>query len=357
MGKIRIFAVVLGLLATGAAVADDAGAEVAFAAGVKAAENRAHIDAAKKFAEAELLADAPDLKLKAALQEADSYRAAGYRGKEFEALEKIIARYPTRVDYGALVDREFAIGDAYFNGYSDPAFWSLRFIPWLTDKSRMSEVYEAALKHAPFAKAGAEARLRLAVHYLKQAQNEKALKLLREIIRYYPGSEAGRYAMLELGNALCEMARSGDGDGRYFDEAMTVFQEFREKYPDLSENEWVNQCEIVARDAYAERLYNIAQFYSREGRNDPAETYLVEVLRRFPDTEAAIRSEALLTELDKTYFPEQIEPAVPSRYPKYETLAFPKETHQLVLAPENSDGRFLLPIYDLNLPKNQEARP
>lgn len=333
---------------------DDAEASAAFQKALEELNKQDYIDAAEYFAEAEQLADSVDLKFRAAMREADSYRSAGYRSKEFDALEKIIRRYPTRVGISELVDREYAIGDAYFHGYRDPAFWSLRFIPWLTDRNRMAEVYEAALKHAPFAPAGANARLRLAVHYLEKGENEKALKLLREVIRCYPGTETARFAMLELGNALSQMALSGDGDGKHFDEAMSVFRTFRSQYPGVSENEWVTQCENNARSAYAKRLYNIAEFYHREGRNDPAEVYLLEVMRRFPDTNAAVASEKLLTRLDKTYYPEQVRPEIPQEYPEYEILQFPRETRKLILAPENSDGKFLLPIYDLNLNKEKK---
>ena len=338
----------------GTVYADDAESSAIFSKALKEFNSKDYVDAAELFAEAENKADSVELKLKAALREVESYRRAGYRGKEFEAIEKIIRRYPGYMDYKALVDREYALGDAYFHGYADPAFWSLRFIPWLTDKDRMFEIYEAALKHAPFAPAGANARLRLAVRCLKQNKTDKALKLLKEIIRIYPETDAARYAMLELGNAFSEMSLAGDGDGKHFDEAMAIFREFKEKYPHLTENEWIKHTETKARNAYAKRLHNIAEFYHREGRDEPAAAYLTEVMRRFPDTQTAAESEKLLTELDKTYFPEKVAPAVAAEYPKYETLKFPEEEQKLLLAPENSNGKFLLPIYDLNIKKEKK---
>lgn len=334
--------------------ANDAESSTIFSEALKEYNSKNYIDAAELFAKAEHKAESVELKLKAALREVESYRKSGYRGKEFDAIEKIIRRYPSYIDYKKLVDREYALGDAYFHGYADPAFWSLRFIPWLTDKDRMFEIYEAALKHAPFAPAGANARLRLAVRYLKAAKNDKALALLKEIIRIYPDTETARYAMLELGNAFSEMSLAGDGDGKHFDEAMSIFREFKEKYPHLTENEWVKQCENKARNAYARRLHNIAEFYHREGRNEPAAAYLMEVMRRFPDTRSAAASEKLLTKLDKTYFPEKVAPEVQPEFPKYETLKFPEEQRTLLLAPENSNRKFLLPVYDLNLNKEKK---
>ena len=350
----RFFIFIAAVCLTAPLAADDAKDAGTIAEGLEKLKKLDYVDAASLFARAESEADSPDLKYKAAVREAECYRFAGYRGKEFDALEKLISNYPTRINYAELVDREFAIGDAYFHGYADPAFWSLRFIPWLTDRNRMQEIYEAAIKHAHYAPGGANARLRLAVRALENAENEKALKLLREIIQIYPGTETARYAMLELGNALSQMALAGDGDGKNFNEAMAVFSEFRAQYPDLSENEWVNQCEINARNAYANRLHNIAKFYYREGYNESATTYLLEVMRRFPDTQSAIESEKLLTKLDKSYFPEKIEPAIPANYPQYEMLKFPGEKGKLLIAPENSRGKFLLPVYDLNLPKEKK---
>ncbi len=352
-GFLLLFAVT-GLFVTAYGKDDEAAAAAAFQKGVEAAAEKDYVDAAEYFAKAEFLSRSVDLKFRAARSEAESYRAAGYRGKEFEALEKLIQRYPTRINYAELVDREYAIGDAYFHGYADPAFWSLRFIPWLTDVDRMVEVYEAALKHAPFAPAGANARLRLAIRCLENNQNEKALKLLREVVRIYPESKAARYALLELGNALSELSLAGDGDGKYFSEALSVFQAFRDKYKSQDELEWVDLCENRARAAYAQRLHNIAEFYYREGENEPAAVYLLEVMRRFPNTPAAGKSEKLLTKLDKSYFPEQLPATPPPEYHGYELMKFPQENRRLLLAPENSNGKFLLPIYDLNLNKENK---
>ena len=334
--------------------ADDAEASDMFRKGVVELEDKDYVDAAEYFCKAEFLADTADLKFRAATQAANCYRQANYLGKEYEVLERMVRNYPTRIDLAATVDRQYAIGDAYFHGYADPAFWSLRFIPWLTDKSRMVEVYESAIKNAPFAAAGANARLRLAIYYLNNVQNDKAFKLLREVIKLYPQTQAARYAMLELGNAFSELSLAGDGDGRNFDEAMTIFREFKQKYPNSSEKSWIDQCEVHARNAYAKRLYNIAQFYYREGENQPAVNYLTEVMRRFPGTPAATDSEKLLTELDKSYFPEQVHPETISEHPQYQIYQLPAEKRKLLLAPENSNGKFLLPIYDLNLNKEKK---
>jgi len=356
--KYRGFKTLLAIFLLGAAAAtvraDAKESAEAFASGIKAFEAKDYMTAAEYFAKAELLTDDEARKFDAAKREAESYKKAGHKGKEFDSLQKIVKNYPSKINFSEVIDRQFAIGDAYYHGYKDPAFWSLRFIPFLTGKNRMQEIYEAAIKHAPYAPSGAMARLRLAVHYLKSSDNEKALEMLREIIRCFPDTEAARFAMLELGNALSEMSLTGDGDEKYYNEAISVLQEFRKKYPDLSENEWVTQCENNVRSACAQRLYQVAEFYHKEGQDNSATVYLLDVMRRFPDTQAADASERLLTKLDKTYFPEQIRPEIPPNYPKYEMLKFPQENRTLLVAPSASNGKFLLPVYDLNLNKEKK---
>ena len=85
--------------------------------------------------------------------------------REFKAIEKLLTLYPEYADFGPLIDREFELGELYFQGKREPAFWALRFIPWLTDEDHAEEIFKRALARAPFAKFGAKAHLRLAYIY------------------------------------------------------------------------------------------------------------------------------------------------------------------------------------------------
>ena len=91
------------VLIAGTVYADDAESSVIFSEALKVFNDKDYVDAAELFAKAENKADSVELKLKAALREVESYRRAGYRGKEFDAIEKIIRRYPGYMDYKALV--------------------------------------------------------------------------------------------------------------------------------------------------------------------------------------------------------------------------------------------------------------
>ena len=143
--------------------ANDTEANTAYKEGLEKYTARSYYPAAKKFLDAELLADSPGLKADALKEAVNSYRQAKMYYKEFECVERLLNYYPSFIDCPKMVEREYEIGDEYFHGYRDPEFWALRWVPWLKGPDRAVEIYEKALKHAPFASNAPEAKLRVAV--------------------------------------------------------------------------------------------------------------------------------------------------------------------------------------------------
>ena len=317
---------------------------------VKASEfagNGAWRDAAKAYEEAEFEAVDPQLRLNSLLGAAEAWRKAGMLYKEYEAIEKMLSQFPGRCDFAALTAREYAIAQAFADGHRDPAFWQLRAIPWLTDKDRTAEIGEQALKHAPFAAGAAQMRLKLALLYDKEGKVDDAIRHLRALVKDYPDSAQYKYGLLGLGEMLYFRSRRGDGDGQLNREAVAVFEEFRKKFPDATELPYVESCILRGKDIQAERMLGIARYYNRTGRKQAAQQYLNMVLKEFPDSKSAADSESLLVKIDKEYVPEDFLPEVKSRELTSPRRALPAEEQPLLIAPENSGGKYLLPVYDV----------
>ncbi len=344
-----LLSVGLVLLCATLSMASDQKATEFYHAGTQAFKSGDYVGAAKNFLDAEHMAETVSMKADAVKEAVKSYRQAKLLYREFEEIEKLLIGYPAHVDYEQLVARQYEIGNAYFKGHRDPAFWSLRWIPWLTAPDKTVEIYQKALVHAPFAASASRARLRLAVIFIEKGKPADALTLLRDIIKQQSQSQEAKFAYLELGNALFELSRHGDGDGKYNNEAIQVFKEFIEKYPDAPERDWINKCLLKAKDIQAARLHDIAAFYHRIGRDAPAERYLGEVMRYYPDSESAEPAEELLTKIDKTYTPDGFRPELQSRYQQYDVLPIPSEPSPIIIVPENSGGKWLRPIRDLGI--------
>jgi len=343
---------ILCLLGVGTVSGGVREANEAFLEGSEAYKQKNYVQAADRYMAAKLYADDPAMKVKALQEAMNSYRAAGLREKEFSCVENLLNAYPGYIDYSAMVNREYEIGNDFFKGHRDPEYWSLRWIPWLTGGDLTQKIYEAALKHAPFSRYAPEAKLRIARLMIDNGKSEEALKQLRELIRNYPDSEARKYGYLELISALMYLARYGDGDGAYNREVNEVMSDFLRKYTNAPEGEWVKKRILEAKDINAQRLYDLAKYYNRIGRTDPAERYLGKVLRDYPDTLPADKSEKLLSSIDESFVPLKFRPKLESRYQSYKEEPLPAEGEPIMVAPECSNGKWLLPIRDLGMGGN-----
>ncbi len=337
--------------------ASDADANEEFKNASEEYKARKYKSAGDKFMDAELLADSTKLKAACVKEAAISYRHAKLYWKEFNCIEKLLARYPSYVDFSKAVDREFQIADAFFAGHRDPAFWSFRWIPWLTEPDRTIKVYQQVIKRIPFGKRTPQAMLRLSFLYIENNKTSDALKVLRTIIHNFPESESTRYAYLELGGALYQLAQKGDGDGKYNAEATKVLDEYIKKYPKSQEVEWARKCLLKTRDIAAKRYLGMARYYSRVGNTPPATRYLNTVLTKYSGTTSEQACEELLVKLDKEYRPTGFRPEVEPRVQGYQMVKMPEEYEPIMIVPENSDGKWLRPIRHIDFgTKNSVAK-
>ncbi len=310
-----------------------------------------YFDSANTALDAEHMADSVTIKVDAVKQAIIGFRKANMLYREFQNIEKLLNSYPSHANYAELIAREFEIADAFYSGYRDPSYHPLRWVPWLKDEDRSVEVYNAALGHAPFAdERAAESKLRTAIKIMDTGENlNRALELLRGIVKDYPDSPQAKRALLRLGIALSALAEQGDGDGAYNREAIVALNEFITKYPDAPEVDYINKKILKTHDIQAKRLLNIADFYHQNGHDEVAQRYLVEIVRNYPDSTSTAQAEEILTNMDQTYIPQPLQPAIEPRVQTYDTYAMPAHKGKLLIAPQYSDGKYLLPIRDLGI--------
>lgn len=309
--------------------------------------------------EASETATDPVLKANALHLAVKCFRAGNMYYKEFNALDKLSLNFAPYTNVPANVERMLAIGDLYFAGEREPLFWAFRWVPWLTDKDRTNELYSRALERAPFVKGAPRARMRMAINLLDDGKSADALKLLRESVRQAETKHEAdlelKYSYLILAEHLFGLAGKGDGDGKYFQEAMEVCDAFRKKFPTAAENEKIEIWKLKARDVRAKQLIDMAQFYRKSGKNTPAIRYYNEILTKYSDTEYAAEAEKCLTEMDKHYVPVAVLPEPEDRFLKYESYSAPEEEKKVIITPGDSDNRYLLNIRDIKArPENEK---
>ena len=312
------------------------------------------VSAAEQYLAAAKFADSPVIQANAIQNASLCYRNAKRFGKEFDCLERLLKQYITFVDFERAVMREYEIANEFYNGHRDVVY---SWLPFIKDADRTAEIYEAALRNAACTNLSAEARLRLGDLYLSQNETEKAMNVYRQIISFHPGTREARYASLELIRLYLGRARGGDGDGAWTRMAIASLKDFLEQHPDDPEAPWARKALEEANALDADRVYALGRYYHRMGRDDLARRYLVRVIRTHGAGKESVPSERLLAEIDKTYVPpdETAPREEPYEY-KFERHTIPMERNPIMVVPENSEGKWLLPIRDLTPDIHADSR-
>ena len=342
----------------GALVSDDAAATAAYTAGREAYLNGDYREAATQFEKAELEADSPAIKANSLLAQIGAWRMCELYYREFQAIEALLTNYPEYANFSEMIDREFAIGREFQSGKREPAYWSLRWIPWLTGPDKSSEIFSKMLERAPFSASAPSARLRLAWLYEQQGKFNDSLNELRTLVRDYPDSEESRrYGYLALADGLLTLAQKGDGDGALTAEAIEALEALRKQNPPPETLEFANRKLLLARDRQAERLGEIAAFYSSRGRNDAAAAYLAQVLSDYPDSRFAPEAEARLVKIDSTFTPGEFQNDTGNRLPRLKAYSLPPEASKTMIFPGENDNHYLLPVPNLKPKTEPEPAP
>lgn len=347
--KFRI-AIILFILVSGiTASAGDAEARVCLDQAIAKDKAGDYKSAAEDYLAAEHYADDPVLKVNAIQKAAECYRKANLLYKEFECRESLLNAFPSSIDFAATVQREYEIATLFYQGKRDPA---LAWMPWIKDKDRALETYEAVIKHAPFAKFAPEMRLRLGKLYIDANKIDEATKAFRDITKMYPRSEEAKFAEFELANILLQKSRRGDGDGSYIRQAQDALRKIIDKYPKDPDVGWAKESLAEADQIAAKRLYGLASFYHRMDRDEAAQRYLNELIVAYPDDKASTDAEELLGKMNQDYKPAGIEKKEPFAV-RYKFEPMPDEKEKIMIVPENSNGKWMLPIEDLGLGKKE----
>ena len=333
---------------------NDAAALVVFQKGLDLEREGSFRKAANRYLDAELLTSDKTVKSNALTHAARAFRQAELYGREFDCIERLIKEHMNRIDFTGAVNREYEIADAFYRGHRDAMF---EWLPFIKDSNRFVECSEAALENAPCAESAGAVRLRLGGMYLSKQMPDKAIEKFKEVLQFHPGTDSAYYAELGLADVYCQLAERGDGDGRWAALAIEQLDNFIEAHPGAPEIQWVKEQRLAIDKIQAKRLHDLAKYYHRNGRDDLAEHYLSQVVQDYAETEHAIPSEQLLAKIDETY--EAPPASMPRKDPAHYDFArspIPLEDADLLITPENSDGKWLLPIRDLKKDNRTDSR-
>lgn len=322
--------------------ADDSAAADEFRKGAEKESAGKFIAAAETFEEAQVQADDPVLKANALMNAARCYRKAELYGKEFDILQSLVKGHISRINFTAVVQRQYEIANLFFKGHRD---YFVSWLPFIKKDDRTAELFEKVLENAPCAEPAPEIRLGLGRIYLDDQKPDLAAETFRKILQLHPDTKEAKYAALELANLFVQRSEFGDGDGRFAKEAVAAMDGFLEKYPDDPEKKWIEDARKKVQSHTAKRYCKLGDFYRRSGKIETAERYYALVLTDYPDTPEAQEAEKQLSKLDSNFVSSR--KVVTQEQRAFIEKTLPKEPDHIIIHPDESNGRFLLPVRNL----------
>ena len=333
---------------------DNTAAEI-YKAGKELYDAGNYYEAAEEFERCLFYAKNPAIRANSLISRMFAYRMCKLYYREFLMIEELLDRFPEYVSCNELIEREFEIGKLFRSGVREPSFWFFRWVSFWQDVDRTEEVYTAALKRAPYSKSAPAAHMQLAIYYDLQGKARESLASLRAILDHHPKAPERKYALLALANGLYMLSGRGDGDSRYVNESVELFSKFCKEYPEAKEIEFARNTLAKARDVQAARLFEIAEFYRKNGRSEVAERYLAEIMTKYPESESAPQAEKNLVKVSDNYLPSVPQKPEP-RLADLRSYKIPENAELLLISPEDKNSPYLLNVPDIKGEKLKEIK-
>ncbi len=214
----------------------------------------------------------------------DSYMAQRNWPRAFDECEKMLERHPQTKHHGALLRREFQIGEALAASH----VWFLFFrLPRLEEGIK---VLSRVIEHAPFGPLADRALYAIGEARFRDQDYKAAVEAYDRLLKQYPNSDLIIRARVRRATANQRLA-----EGPAYDSVPAVAaRRDMEDLARMSGNERVSRYARELRDMTARGDYDSGIFYFGRYSIEGGVRYMKAVLARYPDTDYADRAERIL---------------------------------------------------------------
>ncbi len=224
------------------------------------------------------------------------YELLDQYSEAFAAHKKLVEVYPFSPRFKDAIEREFAIGEAFFAGKRLKVIGPVSF-PAL-DKA--IEVYEHVVTQAPYGEYGSKAQFRLGECYRKQERFEEASRAFQRVVDEYRNSALAEEAKYNVAFCAYHLSLKPSYDQSATDEAITWYETFVASHPESSLIPEARESLRQLKEFKAQGMYQIANFYEIQGKVSSAAFYYKQLVDQYPDSALAPKAVAKLTEFEQS---------------------------------------------------------
>lgn len=212
-----------------------------------------------------------------------SYENMGEYYKAFENYQLVIDKYPFTERVDDIIDREYRIANLFYAGEKA----KILGISLLPAKDKAIEIFSKVVENAPYGKNADIAQFKLGQCYIELEDYINAALAFKEIIENYPKSSLIDDAKYKIALCAVNSTTGPEYNEEDTDRAIKEFKDFVKRYPDSQMEQEARQFISKLENQKAEKQFNIAQFYEKQGNADSAIIYYEEILNKYPKSQWA----------------------------------------------------------------------
>lgn len=203
-----------------------------------------------------------------------------------QEFQNLIANYPDTDKYDAAIEKQYEIGDAYFERGQKKmdqrwTLWKKRPL------KRAVEVYSMVIENQPFTAEAARAQYQVGLcRYTTENYLEAAFDY-RRVIEDYPGSDWVDEASYGLAMCYYDMSLPPDYDQTPSQLAIDAVDNFAVRYPDDERVAELRTKQGEMQERIAQQQLQTAKFYEKRRLFGAAKIYYEVVVDKYPDSVAA----------------------------------------------------------------------
>lgn len=250
----------------------------------------------------DLIADFPDSPL---VRESYYYLGvAYYQLEEFEYANQAFSRYLKEDLSPKFFDQvmrfKFEIAQAFEEGVCRHLFGWKRLPKWMPAHKSACAIYDEIITTLPRDDLTAHSLYRKGCLLLFMKKYKASVEAFQTLIRRFPKHHLSPEGYLGIASVYLTQCENEFPDSDHLDLAQVNLRKFRHHFP--GEPRIVNAENMLLRikEKLATDLFEIAQFYVRTGKKEAAIIYYSIIIKQYPDTGCATRSQKCLQGLNAT---------------------------------------------------------
>ncbi len=211
------------------------------------------------------------------------YENMGEYYRAFENYQLVIDKYPYTERVDEIIEREYRIANLFYTGQKAKIL-GMAIMP---ARTKAIEIFAKVAENAPYGEYADVAQFKLGQCYMDIDDYINAALAFKEIIENYPKSSLLDDAKYQI--AIC--AASSTSGPEYNEEdtekAIKEFKDFVKRYPDSNMEKEARNFIDKLEGQKAQKNFDIARFYERQGNTESAVIYYEEILEKYPESEWA----------------------------------------------------------------------